>query len=103
MIVPFVSVALRRSTEDNSLAVRVLVCSIIFFFFFFLGPYPGHIDVSRIGIELELQLLAYTTVTKVIFFSFSPEIAQCMALTDAKTRSKLCLQPTAQLTATPDP
>ena len=71
MIVPFVSVALRRSTEDNSLVVRVLVCSIIFFFFFFfLGPYPGHIDVSRIGIELELQLLAYTTVTTVIFFFF---------------------------------
>ena len=35
----------------------------ILFFFVFLGPYPWHMEVSRLGAELELQLLAYTTAT----------------------------------------
>jgi len=37
-----------------------------FFFFFpfgFLGPHPQHMEVPRLGVELELQLLAYTTAT----------------------------------------
>ena len=29
----------------------------------FLGPWPQHIKVSRLGVQLELQLLAYTTAT----------------------------------------
>ena len=33
----------------------------IHFFFFFLGPYLQHMEVPRLGIELELQLPAYTT------------------------------------------
>ena len=36
----------------------------ISFFFFspvFLGPHPWHIEVPRLGVELELQPLAYTT------------------------------------------
>ena len=32
-------------------------------FFFFLGPHPQHREVPRLGVKLELQLLAYTTVT----------------------------------------
>ena len=28
---------------------------------FFLGPHPWHTEVPRIGAEMELQLLAYTT------------------------------------------
>ena len=28
-----------------------------------LGPHPWHMEVSRLGVELELQLPAYTTVT----------------------------------------
>ena len=32
-----------------------------FFFFFFLGPYPWQMEFPRLGVELELQLLAYTT------------------------------------------
>ena len=28
-------------------------------FFLFLGPYPWHMEVPRLGVELELQLLAY--------------------------------------------
>ena len=29
----------------------------------FLGPYPGHTEVPRLGVQSELQLPAYTTVT----------------------------------------
>ena len=32
-------------------------------FFFFVGPHPQHMDVSRLGVKLELQLLVYTTAT----------------------------------------
>ena len=32
-------------------------------FFFFLGPYLQHMEVPRLGVELELQLPAYTTAT----------------------------------------
>ena len=38
----------------------------LFFFFlifFFLGPHPRHIEVPRLGGELELQLPAYATAT----------------------------------------
>ena len=31
--------------------------------FFFLGPHPWHMDVPRLGVQSELQLLAYATVT----------------------------------------
>ena len=30
-------------------------------FFFFLGPHPWHIEVPRLGVSSELQLLAYAT------------------------------------------
>ena len=35
--------------------------SFFFFFDFSLGPYLQHMEVSRLGVELELQLPAYTT------------------------------------------
>ena len=35
----------------------------IFFFFGFLGPHPRHMEVPRLGVESELQLLVYTTTT----------------------------------------
>ena len=38
----------------------------VFFFFFFLvflGPHPQYMEVPRLGVESELQLLAYTTAT----------------------------------------
>ena len=31
--------------------------------FYFLGPYPWHMEVLRLAVESELQVLAYTTVT----------------------------------------
>ena len=33
------------------------------FFFVFLGPHLQHIEVSRLGVKSELQLLAYTAAT----------------------------------------
>ena len=35
----------------------------IFFLLVFLGPHPWHMEVPRLGVELELQLPAYTTAT----------------------------------------
>ena len=35
----------------------------VFVFVFFLGPHLRHMDVTRLGVELELQLLPYTTAT----------------------------------------
>ena len=32
-------------------------------FFFFSGPHPWHMEVPRLGIKSELQLLAYATAT----------------------------------------
>ena len=32
-----------------------------FFFFVFLGPNPGHMEVPRLGVQSELQPLAYVT------------------------------------------
>ena len=36
---------------------------IFIFFFCFLGPHLRHMKVPRLGVELELQLRAYTTAT----------------------------------------
>ena len=33
------------------------------FFLLFLGVHPQHMEVPRLGLELDLQLLAYTTAT----------------------------------------
>ena len=40
-----------------------------FFFFLssvFLGPHLWYMEVPRLGVELELQLLAYTTATAIL-------------------------------------
>ena len=34
-----------------------------FYFFLFLGPHLRHMEVPRLGLELELQLLAFIIVT----------------------------------------
>ena len=59
-----------------------LLC--LFFFFISLGQHLWHMEVPRLGVESELQLLAYATATAMLL-------------------SELCLQPTPQLTATLDP
>ena len=39
--------------------------SFFFFLFCFSGLYPRHIDIPRLGVGLELRLLAYTTITAI--------------------------------------
>ena len=41
-----------------------------FSFFCFLGPHPRHMEVFRLGVESELQLLAYTTATSMLDLSY---------------------------------
>ena len=36
---------------------------VILFFFFFLGLHPQYMEVLSVGVQLELQLLVYTTAT----------------------------------------
>ena len=59
-----------KSTKKRITATRILgiwelffltVC--IYLFICFLGPHPWHMGVPRLGVQLELQLLAYATVT----------------------------------------
>ena len=40
-----------------------LILFLFVFFFFFLEPHPQHMEVSRLGVETEPQLSAYTTDT----------------------------------------
>ena len=40
------------------------------FCFVFLGPHLWHMKVPRLGVESELQLLAYTTVTATLDTSY---------------------------------
>ena len=49
----------------RSLGVCLFVCLffVFVFVFCFLGLHPWHMKVPRLGVELELQLLAYTTAT----------------------------------------
>ena len=39
------------------------LCMTVFLFCFVLGPHPRNVEVPRLGVKLELQLLAYTTAT----------------------------------------
>ena len=52
--------------ETHSGSVCMYMCvhvCVYFFLFFFLGPHPWHVEVPRLGVESELQLLAYATAT----------------------------------------
>ena len=41
----------------------IFIFNYYFFLFCFLGPHPQHMEVSRLGVKSELQLLAYITAT----------------------------------------
>ena len=60
---PFTSLILIRNTF-----FQVTISNIFSLFFFFLafllgGAYSQHMEVPRLGVESELQLMAYTTAT----------------------------------------
>ena len=49
--------------SSSSLRMVSLVALFFIFIFCFLGLHPWHMEVPKLGVEWELQLLAYTTVT----------------------------------------
>ena len=59
------SLSLLQSQSPGHLCLLCLSrCNFFFFFLFcFLGAHPRHMEVPRLGVQLELQLLAYTTAT----------------------------------------
>ena len=59
---PSVRILHRNETHPNILIFCLFVC-FLFVCFCFLGPHPRHMEVPRLGVELELQLLAYITAT----------------------------------------
>ena len=50
------------STIPPKLCIKVCVY-LFFFFFFFLGPHLQHMEIPRLEVQSELQLLACTTAT----------------------------------------
>ena len=67
----------------------------LFLFFCFLGTHPQHMEVPRLGIELELQLPAYTTAIAMqdlsCFFDLHHSPRQCWILnTLSEARDPTC-------------
>ena len=52
-----------ENNENNDPNKAVWETQFLFVLFLILGPHPGHMEVSRLGVELELQLPASTTAT----------------------------------------
>jgi len=81
----------------------VVIHTFLFLFFIlsvcFLGLHSRHMEVPRLRVESELQLLAYTTA------KVTPDPSCIFSLhhSHSNPRSKLHLQPTPQLTAMLDP
>ena len=51
-------------------------------FFFFLRPHPWHMEVPRLGIKSEMQLLAYTIATATGFRPYLGPTLQLVAMPD---------------------
>ena len=47
---------------------------LLFFFFVFIRPHPWHMEVPRLGVELQLYLPAYTTATATSYPSHACEL-----------------------------
>ena len=52
-----------KHTWDGVAFNYQLICEMDFFVCLFLGPHPWHMEVPRVSVESELQLLAYATAT----------------------------------------
>ena len=68
------------------------------FFFFFLGSHPWHMEVPRLGVKSELQMLAYTIVTTTQDLSHICDLhhssQQCWIpnpLTEARDRTRILM------------
>ena len=49
--------------QNGSLGQIFVYFLLLFYFFVFLGPHLWHMEVPRLGVELELQLLNSATAT----------------------------------------
>ena len=72
------------------------------FFFFFLGPHPRHMEVPRLGAELELHLPAYTTATATrdpsCICNLRCNVRQCWILnprSEARDRTRILMDTTS--------
>ena len=74
-----------QSSHEPRVSNQLAIGPGSFFFFVFLGPYPQHMEVPRLGVESEMQLLATATASH------------------SNAGSKPHLQPIPQLVAMPDP
>jgi len=73
-----------------------LFCFFFFLPFVFLGLYPWHIEVPRLGVKLKLQLLTYTTATAMWSLSYICKLhhssQQCRILNPlSKARDWTCI------------
>ena len=66
-----------------------------FFFLSLLGPHPQHMEVFRLGVESELQLLAYTTATAM----WDPSHLFNLHHSHSNAGSETCLRPIPQIMA----
>ena len=67
------SLSVWEKKEEQECCTKAFQCTYIiwknvfpfwfWFWFWFLGPHPRHMDVPRLGVKVELQLLAYATAT----------------------------------------
>ena len=51
------------SRSTNAAANGISFYLILFYFIVFLGPHPQYIEIPRLEVKSELQILAYTTAT----------------------------------------
>ena len=83
----FLGVTLKRN--NNNLGLGGFLCV-------FLGPDPLHMEVPRLGVELELQLLAYTTATA------APDLSQICNLHYSSWQGRI-LNPLSEPRMEPSP
>ena len=67
---------LGTSTYPRPNKIKQNTQSLFFYFYFacFIGLYPQHMEVPRLGVESELQLPAYTTATATQDLSFTCDL-----------------------------
>ena len=52
-----------KKCDSSLIIIYVCVYIYIYIYIFFLGPHLWHMEITRLGVQSELQLLAYTTAT----------------------------------------
>ena len=82
--------------EMGGHAIRVAQSGLHFFFFFFLEPHLQHMEVPRLGVKSELQVLAYATATAVLdpsrICNLCCSLQQCRILNPLiKARDQTCI------------